>query len=291
MRPLPALIATCVVLSGCAAGSSGEDPAVASPSSSTSERTAEPAVDPAAPVADLHVECDGEAGPTVVLVAGLGTSGDAFSDLQDELAGTARTCFYDRAGIGDSAPLDDAAPDPSPGSAAADLRATLEAEDIEPPYVLLGWSYGGLVAQAYAADFPDDLAGLVLEDPSVREQFTDATLDNPDIDWSEGGRDVDRDALVRQLAGLDLGDLPVTVLSQDLDEPWIEAWWVTHDRLARATTDGVHAIGLGSGHAMHEDAPRLVARAVVATWTAAEAGTPLPGCREVFRGVRVRCRV
>ena len=248
-------------------------------------------MDPAAPVGDLHVECAGDAGPTVVLVAGLGTSGDTFRDLQEELAGTARTCFYDRAGIGDSARLADAAPDPSPGSAAADLRATLQAEGVDPPYVLLGWSYGGLVAQAYAADFPDDLAGLVLEDPSVREQFTDATLDNPDIDWSEGGRDVDRDALVQQLAGLDLGDLPVTVLSQDLDEPWIEAWWVTHDRLARATSDGVHAVGVGSGHAMHEDAPRLVARAVVATWTAAAEGTALAGCREVFRGLRVRCRV
>jgi pimeloyl-ACP methyl ester carboxylesterase len=192
---------------------------------------------------------------------------------------------------GASAPLDDAAPDPSPGAAAADLRATLQAEGIDPPYVWLGWSYGGLVAQAYAVDFPDDLAGLVLEDPSVREQLTVPALVDPAIDWAEGGRPVDRDALVDQLADLDLGDLPVTVLSQDGDDPWIRAWCVAHDRLARATSDGVHAVGVGSGHVMHEDAPRLVARAVVATWTAAERGAALPGCREVFRGVQVRCRV
>lgn len=108
----------------------------------------------------------------------------------------------------------------------------------------------------------------MLEDTSVREQFTD--------------REVDQDALVEQLAGLHVGDLTVAVLSQDARDPWVAAFHRTHDRLARASTDGVRAIGIGSG---------LVARAVEAVWSAASAGTELPPCRVVFRGEKVRCRV
>jgi len=289
VRDLIAVLTACLLASGCASGSSEQKPAAAQPTSAEST-SAEP-VDPDAPVADLHVECRGDAGPTVVLVAGLDTSGDTFRDLQAKLDGTARTCFYDRAGIGDSPPLADAAPDPSPGSAAADLRATLAAEGIEPPYVLLGWSYGGLVAQAYAVDFPDDLAGLVLEDTSVREQFTDPVLMNPSIDWAEGGRQVDQDALLHQLAHVSLGDLPVALLSQDTQESWVPAFYRAHDRIARSSSDGVHAIGIGSGHAMHEDVPGLVARTVEAVWSAAASGTELPGCPVLFRDERVRCRI
>ena len=286
MRHLLAVLTACLLVSGCASGSSEHQPAAAEPTPTSAEP-----VDPDAPAADLHVECRGDASPTVVLVAGLGTSGDTFRDLQAELAGTARTCFYDRAGIGDSAPLADAAPDPSPGSAAADLRATLAAEGIEPPYVLLGWSYGGLVAQAYAGMFPDDLAGLVLEDTSVREQFTEPVLVNPSIDWAEGGRQVDQDALLHQLAHLRLGDLPVALLSQDTQESWVPAFYRAHDRIARSSSDGVHAIGIGSGHAMHEDVPGLVAHTVEAVWSAASGGTELPGCPVFFRDERVRCRI
>jgi pimeloyl-ACP methyl ester carboxylesterase len=294
VRLLLAVLTASLLVSACASGSSEPGPA-AEPTSteptSTEPTSTEPAADPDAPVADLHVECRGEAGPTVVLVAGLNTSGRTFRNLQADLAGTARTCFYDRAGIGDSAPLADAAPDPSPGSAAEDLRATLAAEGIDPPYVLLGWSYGGLVAQAYAGMFHDDLAGLVLEDTSVRGQFTDPALVDSSIDWMDGGRQVDREALLRELAHQALGNLTVAVLSQDADGSWVPAFYRAHDGLARSSSDGVHAVAIGSGHAMHEDVPGLVRRTVEAVLAAARADEELPGCRRLFAGERVRCRV
>ena len=101
MRHLLAVLTACLLVSGCASSSSEHQPAAAEPTSAeptSAEPTSAAPVDPEAPVADLHVECRGDAGPTVVLVAGLNTSGDTFRDLQAELAGTARTCFYDRAG-------------------------------------------------------------------------------------------------------------------------------------------------------------------------------------------------
>ncbi|SEO77808.1 Pimeloyl-ACP methyl ester carboxylesterase [Halogranum amylolyticum] len=46
---------------------------------------------------------------------------------------------------------------------AADLRALVEALELDRP-VLCGLSLGGLIAQTYAATYPDEIAGLVLAD-------------------------------------------------------------------------------------------------------------------------------
>ena len=288
MRAWACAVAVVLLTAGCT--SAGSDSADSPPSGSpapTSEPTSSSA---AAEPAGLHLDCTGEGGPAIVLIAGLNTSGETFDDLRDRLAEGTTACFYDRAGIGQSPPLAKGDPDPSPGSAAADLRATLAAADVAPPYVVLGWSYGGLVAQAYAKAFPDDLAGLVLEDPSVREQFLGGPLDDRGFSWREGGRTIRKEVVAEELAGLDLGDLPVAVLSQDSEESWIVPWYRAHDRLARSTTDGIHAIGLGSGHAMHDDVPGFVARAVQTVWAAAAAGTTLPACRAVFATAGGRCR-
>lgn len=285
-----ACLLVALAAAGCVSEGSGtaDRPASGSPAP-TSTPAAAPDASPGRP--GLHLDCAGEGGPAIVLIAGLNTSGGTFADLRDRLAEGTTACFYDRAGIGESPPLAADAPDPSPGSAAADLRATLTAAEVEPPYVLLGWSYGGLVAQAFAKDDPDDLVGLVLEDTSVREQFTGGALTDRGFVWREGGRRIDAGAVARQLAGLDLGDLPVAVLSQDTRARWVGPWYRAHDRLARGSSDGIHAIGIGSGHAMHDDVPGFVARAVQTVWSAAAAGTALPACRVVFATAGGRCRV
>jgi pimeloyl-ACP methyl ester carboxylesterase len=246
------------------------------------------------PTPAMHLECSGAGGPTVVLLAGLDTSGDTFTSLAAELAGSAEACWYDRAGTGSSPALPDAAPDPSPGSSAVELHDTLVAQGVEAPYVVLGWSYGGLVAQAFQARYPSDVAGLVLEDTAVAEQFTDPEMRETDegqgVVWSEGGRDVDTEALLTDVADLDFADAPVAVLSQDVTGPWAEKWYAAHDRLARLSSDSVHVVGVGAGHVMHEDAPLLVSEAVEAIVAAVRQGTPVAPCDERFTGVGGRCR-
>ncbi len=50
---------------------------------------------------------------------------------------------------------------------ARDLHALLGAARIRPPYVLLGASLGGAIADIYAARYPKDVAGMVLLDSTL----------------------------------------------------------------------------------------------------------------------------
>ena len=48
----------------------------------------------------------------------------------------------------------------------AELRSGLLAKGLYPPYLFVGWSYGGLLAQVYHVGHPHELAGVVLVDTS-----------------------------------------------------------------------------------------------------------------------------
>ena len=45
-----------------------------------------------------------------------------------------------------------------------ELRLLLQKEGIEPPYILVGHSLGGLIIRYYAHKYPNEVAGLVLID-------------------------------------------------------------------------------------------------------------------------------
>ena len=73
-------------------------------------------------------------------------------------------CVYDRAGRGWS----DATDSPQDGAQiAADLHTLLDRAQVPGPYVLAGHSFGGLYVQSFAAQFPDQVAGLVLLDSTA----------------------------------------------------------------------------------------------------------------------------
>lgn len=117
----------------------------------------------------LHLNCRGTGGPTVVLFNGLGEFSGSWARITAQVGDTTRVCAYDRAGQAWSDDVDQ----PQDGiAAAADLHAVLAAAGEPGPYVLVGHSIGGPYALTYAAQYPRDVAGMVLLDSSSPRQFT-----------------------------------------------------------------------------------------------------------------------
>jgi pimeloyl-ACP methyl ester carboxylesterase len=54
-----------------------------------------------------------------------------------------------------------------------ELRTLLMSNGLEPPYVLVGHSFGGLLMQLFARKYPDEVSALVLIDSTHPAQFKD----------------------------------------------------------------------------------------------------------------------
>lgn len=107
----------------------------------------------------LHLYVLGEAKPTIVLDHSLGGVEGYF--LIEELAKLGRVCIYDRAGYGWS----DHSPHPRTSlQIVKELDILLTQAGIEPPYILVGNSFGSYNVRLYAHLFPEKVQGIVLTD-------------------------------------------------------------------------------------------------------------------------------
>ncbi|WP_013322783.1 alpha/beta fold hydrolase [Gloeothece verrucosa] len=107
----------------------------------------------------LHLYCQGQGTPTVIIDHSLGGLDGYF--LIDKIAEITRVCIYDRAGYGWS--------DISPKKRCSEeivkeLNILLEKANIQPPYILVGDSFGSYNVRLYAHYFPEKVLGLVLGD-------------------------------------------------------------------------------------------------------------------------------
>ena len=117
----------------------------------------------------LYLSCAGSGNPTVVLVQGAGEPSSIWAWIGPDVARDTRVCVYDRAGRGWSDP----GPSQQDGIAVVtDLNALLTAAHESSPYVLVGHSFGGLYVRAFAARYPNQIAGVVLLDATDPHQFT-----------------------------------------------------------------------------------------------------------------------
>jgi pimeloyl-ACP methyl ester carboxylesterase len=118
----------------------------------------------------LHINCEGQGSPTVVLDAGSGGFSAQWVRVQREVSGTTRVCAYDRAGMGWS----EMGPEPRDARRiTSELHTLLGKAGIEGPYVLVGHSFGGMYMQTYAARYPEEVAGVALVDSTTEpDQFS-----------------------------------------------------------------------------------------------------------------------
>jgi len=110
-----------------------------------------------------YMSWDGPAGPTFVLVHGLGGSHVNWFSVAPRLAEHGRVLAVDLAGFGRT-PLDGRRA--TIGANRRLLHRFIEATDAGPA-ILVGNSMGGAISAIEAADEPESVAGLILVDPAL----------------------------------------------------------------------------------------------------------------------------
>jgi pimeloyl-ACP methyl ester carboxylesterase len=226
----------------------------------------------------LYIECTGSGGPAVILQPGLGASSSSWAAIAPAVAATTTVCTYDRAGHGRS----DEAAGPQDGIAlATDLHTLLERAGVPGPYVLVGHSSGGPYVRVFAAQYPDEVAGMVLLDaqpadaftslpqyPGVYSMFQTVSTLSPSLarigllapllglpaDESSaaivrGARDevrALRTVLQQSSALTNLGDRPLIVVTAvaEADPGWVAA----QDALPRLSTASIHRVMAAATH-------------------------------------------
>jgi pimeloyl-ACP methyl ester carboxylesterase len=255
----------------------------------------------------LYMECMGSGSPTVLLEAGFGGASQNWTALLQELGRTTRTCAYDRAGLGAS----DAMPGVhDAGDEIKDLERLLDRARIEPPYVLVCHSYGGLLVRLFTRAHADATGGVVLVDavgrddrrrglaawpkslaPKLRRAYAEPIDDGVDLRASA--------ALASRIRSL--GDKPLVVITAARERELfrdvppslyrlaVRLWRVMQTELAGLSNDQAHVVALRSDHFVQDDQPLVVVHAIRAVIRAVRDHSQLPPCERLFTGPDVRC--
>jgi pimeloyl-ACP methyl ester carboxylesterase len=223
----------------------------------------------------LSLSLSGKGSPTVILEAGLGDHSQIWEKVQPAVSEFTRVCSYDRAGQGRSDPA------PTPRTCqdmTDDLRRMLTRARIIPPYVLVGHSFGGMIARLYASLHPQEIAGMVLVDAvhEDRDLNFEAVLTKELIQRNRvylqhperNSECVDKLASADQLRAVRrVFDFPIIILTRgkpDEDDPvWPSAALQRVERdlqceFMKLSQNSTQLIAKNSGHYIQLDEPELV---------------------------------
>ncbi|MCH2082467.1 MAG: alpha/beta hydrolase [Saprospiraceae bacterium] len=131
----------------------------------------------------IGIENRKEGQPVVVFESGYGTPMDNWDKVLEGVSKLAPLVTYDRPGIGKSEPIDEM---PTIRNVSDRLVRILNLLELEPPYILVGHSLGGLYVRGFANYYPELLAGLVIIDPAdFTETYQNKRLYYDVLNWED----------------------------------------------------------------------------------------------------------
>jgi pimeloyl-ACP methyl ester carboxylesterase len=214
---------------------------------------------------------------TVVMETGGGDDVAGWAGVDSAL--TRRTgatvVAYDRAGFGRSGTGPE---DLTPREQVRQLHEALERLGTPPARIVVGTSYGGMMALLQAHLYPGSVRGLVLADP-MNPRFVRATGDFVHstvraIEQPVTGRDTALARMVRTFpalvrdpaAGDDDLRVPVVVITAGM--PWWgkpdidRAWRASHEAIAAAGTERWLVVAEGARHLIAKERPEAIVEGV-----------------------------
>ncbi|PEK09972.1 alpha/beta hydrolase [Bacillus toyonensis] len=201
--------------------------------------------------------------PSVIFIAGLGDSYETWKKVQDPISQKTSTFSYNRSGIG--------------RSQVASVPTTCY-DLVEEPYILVGHSFGGLVARLYASLYPLNICGMVLVDaaPEYKELAYEKVLpenllarnreyyENPMLNSEK----IDKIQSYKQIVDhSNQSNLPLAIITRGLPDN-VEEGWPSQEILKIEqklqaefqwlSTSSKYRIASRSGHYIHHDEPEVV---------------------------------
>ncbi|GAA0486624.1 hypothetical protein Ade02nite_10450 [Paractinoplanes deccanensis] len=198
----------------------------------------------------------------VVLIAHLGGAAGVWRPVLDELPPSLTTFTYDRPGLGGAPPRPAPNPPMSYNAFAGELAAQLPAGRV----VLVGHSFGALIARAFAGRYPERVAGFVSVDGSIPQMKLQ--LDGEPV--VDGGTELDLITGHVEILTAPIPDVPAVVLVRRRDwwstgkppHPAIDDLWQAHQRILAQQWRAPLIVAERSGHHIPTDQPALVAYAI-----------------------------
>lgn len=241
------------------------------------------------------LRCSGRGPLTLVVVPGLDTAATAWTSVLGQFQQLLRTCIYDRPGLG----LSPARPNPrqiiDAGMLAGELWWLLQTAGERGPYVVLGHSFGGLVARAFIAAHRTSVRAVLLAESVT--PFDPAAGPN----WTEAGHEIDLHASsVATDDGPQLGSIPLLVLSASRPDEnhlggptygqpaWMTTLWIKQQAEDRSLSSSSIQVIAQSGHVLQQDDPPGVVESVRELVAAAHTGRRL-NCQGPWASVGAQC--
>lgn len=117
----------------------------------------------------IFIRCEGlRRGPAVIFESGNGGTADDWRLVQPAIGQRTEACAYTRPDTGRGGSRN-GYEIPTADDIAQQLHLLLAKAGVPPPYVIVGHSYGGMLARRYSTIFPDEVVGMVFVDSAHEE--------------------------------------------------------------------------------------------------------------------------
>ena len=212
---------------------------------------------------NIEYVCEGHGEPNIILLSGYGVDLASWGKIYTELQGSNRVLVYNRLNVGASSR---SKVRQTGNDIIKMLRHLLIMAEMQPPYVVVGHSIGGIYAQLFARQHPKEVAGVVLVESvypyqeDIKQYCKLSWLDamffpmrSPEIASFE-------ETSQQTLDAPNFPDTPLVVISSGRDSS--ETFQEEQRKLVSLSPQGRQVIAKPSGHFVQLDEPEVVLQAI-----------------------------
>ncbi|GAF65828.1 putative hydrolase [Bacillus sp. TS-2] len=209
--------------------------------------------------------------PTVVMEAGYGDDSSTWDLILEEISKISKVVVYDRAGLGGSKLLSSLR---TSEEMVKELYSLLKHLELDPPYLLVGHSFGGMNMRLFATKYESLVSGLVLIDSTPEEYIERFLPIMPEsfqsAYYKQFTHEGNTEDFIESLKQVKLSKrrlrIPMIVLSAGKKKHYSkeaqQLWHKLQKETLNLSNNGQYQMIQDSGHYIHHDRPEIIIQAL-----------------------------